>query len=133
MPKSKRPKTQLAEKLIEYRQEFGFTQQKVSDILGIKRSTYGYYEIDVCPPIAILKKLSNMYNISLDTLTGEYPLVEPVGPEILKVGQPESEYVTAITQKNADESELLMLYRILPAELKSQVKEIVKGFADKLD
>jgi transcriptional regulator with XRE-family HTH domain len=109
----------------------GFTQQKVADILGIKRSTYGYYEIDICPPISILKKLANMYNVSIDEITGEYPDVRASELK-LKAGEPEGGAgMPTLPQLNADENELLMLYRLLPQELKQQVKKNISALADK--
>lgn len=131
MQEMKRPKTEIAKKLIEYRNAMGFTQQKVADILGIKRSTYGYYEIDICPPISILKKLANMYNVSIDEITGEYPDVRASELK-LKAGEPEAGAgMPTPPQLNADENELLMLYRLLPQELKQQVKKNISALADK--
>lgn len=136
MPKNKRPKTLLAKKLIQYRERVGLTQQNVSDILGVKRSTYGYYEISVCPPISILKKLANMYNVSIDELTGEYPAISATDASeetILKAAQPEVEYGATIAQCNADERELLLLYRILPQELKAQAKNDLRALTNRMD
>ena len=133
MPETKRPKTEIAKKLIEYRNTMGFTQQKVADILGIKRSTYGYYEIDICPPISILRKLANMYNVSIDEITGEYPDARPKEQQF-KAGEPENNGTVGVgAPLNADENELLMLYRLLPQKLKLQIKENMSALADKLD
>ena len=136
MPASKRAKTQLAKNLIKYRKTFGFTQQKVSDIIGIKRSTYGYYEIDTYPPLAIMKKIANMYKISIDELTGDSSgdtLVDLPRPEIFVAAQPEVDYNPTVSSSNADETELLMLYRILPTEQRLQIKEVLHNYIKKLE
>ena len=137
MPISKRAKTQLAENLIKYRKSFGFTQQKVSDILGIKRSTYGYYEISTYPPLSIMKKLANMYKISIDELTGDststFIIDEPTNSGVLTAKQPQAEYNPTVSPHSADETELLMLYRILPADKRLQVKDILHEIVEKLE
>lgn len=56
-------KTILAENLKNLRKEHGLTQQKVADILKIKRSTYAYYEGGVTPNSDVLLKLSKLFSI----------------------------------------------------------------------
>ncbi len=136
MPTPKRVKTQMAQNLIKYRKAFGFTQQKVADMLNIKRSTYGYYEISTYPPLAIMKKLANMYNISIDELAGD-PIIDlfPELPELeeLRVAQPEIPFSPTLSTKDADESELLSLYRMLPAEDRIQARDALRQLVDKIE
>lgn len=133
MQRARRQKSEIAKKLIKYRKAMGFTQQKVADILGIKRSAYGYYEIDVCPPISILKRLANMYNVSIDEITGEYQGATEANIEQNAKTLETTAGMQTPPQLNADETELLMLYRLLPQPLKQQAKANVSALADKLD
>ena len=49
------------------------TQQQVANELGISRVTYTNYEKDRREPsIEILNKLANLYETSIDYLTGRY-------------------------------------------------------------
>lgn len=57
-------------RLKSLREEFGLSQQKVSEILYISQVTYSYYEIGKRGiPLEILSKLADYYNVSLDYLT----------------------------------------------------------------
>lgn len=57
-------------RLKDLREEFGLSQQKVSEILYISQVTYSYYEIGKRGiPIEILSKLADYYHVSLDYLT----------------------------------------------------------------
>ncbi len=59
----------LAEFLAYKRREHNYTQQDLAKLLGIERSTYAYYENGKTDPaIDIIKKLANIYNISIDEM-----------------------------------------------------------------
>ena len=109
----------------------------MSDILGIKRSTYAYYETNTYPPLSIMKKLANMYKISIDELTGgntsTFIIDGPTNSNILIAKQPQTEYNPTVSPHSADETELLMLYRILPTDKRSQVKDILHDIVKKLE
>lgn len=132
-------KTDLAKNLIKYRKEAGFSQQKIADILGIKRSTYGYYEIDVCPPLGIMKKLANMYNISIDQLIAncnDIALTPRPREEFLKVADAKQDILDTVIstpRKTAEETELLMLYRMLPPEEKERAKQFINELLEKIE
>ncbi|MBO5913033.1 MAG: helix-turn-helix domain-containing protein [Clostridia bacterium] len=63
-------RTELGKLLVTLRKEKGWKQQDVATLLGIKRNTYSRYETDTQPPFPILKKLSEIYNVSCDMLLG---------------------------------------------------------------
>lgn len=59
------------ERLKYIREEKELTQQKMADILGIKRSAYSLWEINKNTiPLIKLVDFSNKFNVSLDYLTG---------------------------------------------------------------
>ena len=60
----------LEERLIDLRLEHNLTQDEVSKIAGVARSTYSTYENGVKPPLDVLINLSEHYNVSLDYLVG---------------------------------------------------------------
>ena len=50
-----------------YRKAHKYTQKKVSDYLGVERSTYAKYETaDRSPEISYIIKLTILYNVTLD-------------------------------------------------------------------
>lgn len=65
------PEILLEERLKELRKDRGFTQRQISEMLGIDRSSYSYYETGKTrPSIKILIKLSCIYQVSIDYLVG---------------------------------------------------------------
>ncbi|RGX54374.1 transcriptional regulator [Anaerotruncus sp. AF02-27] len=59
--------------LTKYRLKRGYTQQEISDAIGIAQQTYAGYESGRHEPgIEILVRLADIYEISLDLLTGRY-------------------------------------------------------------
>ena len=61
----------LGEKLKLLRKQCAFTQQQISDALGIDRSTYAYYESNTTQPnVEALKKLAQIFNVSVDYIVG---------------------------------------------------------------
>ncbi len=53
---------------------FGFKQEDIAKTLNVSRSTYSYYETGTTrPDPAVLGKLSNYYNISIEAFYEEAP------------------------------------------------------------
>lgn len=64
--------TIIVERLKELRKKQNFTQQNVSDILGIKRATYAKYENgQATPPINVFIRLATMYGVNVDYISGK--------------------------------------------------------------
>lgn len=64
--------TKLSKRLKKYRKENGYTQEEIAQKLDLTTSAYGFYEQERnVPPYRILRKLSDIYNISISELTGE--------------------------------------------------------------
>ena len=62
---------ELKDSLRQLREQHHWKQTELARILGIKRSTYTYYETGKTePPLSRLLLLSKIYNVSLDTLVG---------------------------------------------------------------
>ena len=58
-------------RLKRFREESGYTQSILANILGVERSTYTYYETGkTTPAIFDLMRLCRLYRISLDELCG---------------------------------------------------------------
>ena len=61
----------MKEQLQKLRKSRNLTQEEISDIIGVKLSTYQKYERDVIsPPYDTLIKIAKYYNISTDYLLG---------------------------------------------------------------
>lgn len=59
-------------KLKNLRKEHGYNQEDVAFKLGMSTSAYGYYEQGrTIPPLSKLRRLAEIYNISISELTGE--------------------------------------------------------------
>ena len=58
-------------KLKELREENGYTQQKLADLLNRKKATICDWEKDRCQPsIEDLNKLANLFNCTIDYIIG---------------------------------------------------------------
>ena len=61
----------MKEQLQKLRKSRNLTQEEISDIIGVKLSTYQKYERDVIsPPYDTLIKIAKYYNVSTDYLLG---------------------------------------------------------------
>jgi|GEM_PF-2437333 len=57
--------------LRRFRRDFGLTQKQVADSLEIQESAYRRYELgNTLPSIAVVIKLADAYDVSMDYLTG---------------------------------------------------------------
>lgn len=62
----------LAAKLIELRQQLGWSQQQVADYLGLTREGYSHYERNTREPsLEVLVKLCNLYQIDISEIVNE--------------------------------------------------------------
>ena len=67
------------------RKRKGVSQQDIADYLGIVRSAYGFYETGKRDPSTdILQKLSDYFEVSIDTILGREELTEPFGRQIVE-------------------------------------------------
>ena len=62
----------LSEKLRILRKNKGLNQTDVAQVIGIEQTTYSKYEKErVCPDIFTIKKLANLYGITIDQLVDD--------------------------------------------------------------
>ncbi len=61
----------MGERLKELRLERNLTQKQVAEYLGLTIKGYNFYELNLRePPVATIKKLCTLYNVSADYLIG---------------------------------------------------------------
>ncbi len=66
----KTARSEMGERLVKLRNMFGYNQQEIADLIGVKRDAYARYETSTNPPILVIKKLCEIYNITSDVLFG---------------------------------------------------------------
>lgn len=117
----------FAEKIKLYRKEAGLTQDSVSQLLGIKRSTYAYYELGrSTPKHSVLKKLAAVYKKSIDELLGE-DTVDTVLEFAQEDDSDDWEGFDSFLQLSSFEKILVMKTRMMDAE---QLEELNKYIED---
>ena len=105
----------LTAKRLKYlRDEKKLSQDELSIILGIDRTTYLKYEKSGKVPTYKIIKLANFYNVSSDYLLGLTDKPNNLLPNI-------KEYYIS-----DDEKELLEIYRKLPPESKTTIRTLTK-------
>ena len=106
-------KYKLGEVLRYYRDRSNLTQQQVSDLIGINRTTYTYYETGKTEPsIDTLYKLIKIFGITYDDLLPiEYRNVNP---------EKSDETIYNLTK---EEQQILLYYRVLSSEDKDKLKD----------
>lgn len=61
----------FGQRIRQYREQLGLSQQQVARQLGITRSAYAYYETGVSSPrLPTLCKLAKLYHVSYEELLG---------------------------------------------------------------
>ncbi len=115
-------KTVLHENIRYARKQCGFTQQQVADYLGIKRSSYTYYETGHTQvPVDYLAPLSRLFGVSIDwLLTHRFSLEsdDDLLPGVADRSLP------GLARLTNEERELLLLLR--KYDLTGSVKEYIK-------
>ena len=64
------------EKLKAARKAKHYTQEQISEALGIKRVTYARYETSGFPPIPVLYKICKILDITADYLLEPFEIIE---------------------------------------------------------
>ena len=62
--KDKENLTRLAQNLYRLRHQLGLTQQQVANAVGVKRSTYAYYERNTTPPTEVLERIAKAFGVA---------------------------------------------------------------------
>ncbi len=104
------------------RESLGLTQMQLAKYLNVTRSAYSYYESGkIFPSIQSLIKLSKIFGVSCD-----YILNEKVSSENL---QRISDTINESTEK---EHEMLLYFRIIPADMQNKVLDILKNIYERI-
>lgn len=116
---AKKEKSLLARNLIKLRKHANYSQEVLAKYLGITRSTYAYYEIDVTPPQSTLIRIAQFFEVYIDDLlTGD---IDPITKrkKTLEVNEPEVPYMTP------EDAQLFRLYKMLGEKAQKQVEDLI--------
>ena len=126
---NKESKSVMGRVLTALRKQHKLTQEQVSDILKIKRSTYAYYERDITPTLDIIKKLSTLFNVSVHFLL--YGEEDPRSEVIGQLCQSDEKGGIPLQTLTKEESALIAEYRLLSPQLKAKIYKDVKELVEK--
>ena len=116
--------------LREIRLAAGYTQQEIADVLRIDRSTYAYYESGKTEPnISNLRKISNLYSISLDDLL--WCNLHPATLQLSHSSISEFNALQSLRRLSRSEQNLVLLYRTCSD--KEKLMNMVRNFAIRED
>lgn len=104
-------------RLKELRKEYGISQQRLADAIYVTQPSINKYENhNIEPEIAILIRIADFFNTSVDYLIGHTDVRQRIEP-------------TETFQLNAQESDMLSRYRTLRPEQRACVRQIVDVFS----
>ena len=124
------PNPELGKKLLQLRKEFKMTQDDIANILGMSRTSFSKYENGYAnPPLQVMRKLANIYNVGLEYLIFD-------DNTSIKLNDPQEEDensadapLARITDLRPIEKEIVRKFRTLSDEEKE--KFIANLFSDK--
>lgn len=115
----------LSKILKQERNKKGLSQMAFAKLFGVSQQTIGSWETNrTSPDLESLSKLANFFNVSIDYLLGLTDIPETIDTYIAK--QKQTNKQSAENPYNADEQELIQLYRELPPEGKITIKSLAK-------
>ena len=104
-------------RLKRFREESGYTQSILANILGVERSTYTYYETGkTTPAIFDLMRLCRLYRISLDELCG----YSANSVDAMRLSD-------SVLDLSTDEQQLLAYYRSASPEDRAELFEHLRN------
>lgn len=107
----------MVKNLKSLRMERGISQQQLTDAIFVTQPSIHKYETqNIEPEIAILIRIADYFNTSVDYLIGHTEVREPIMP-------------TQAFQLNAQEADMLSRYRTLQPDQRSCVQQTVDTFA----
>ncbi len=116
----------LNEQLKLIRKKNKFTQQQISDLLEIERSTYASYETGRNrPDISLLSAFAKVFGITVDYIINIDPSKElSVFDSNLSIKKEQGE--TLVSELVKDEKEVLSMYRLCSDEDREKIKVVLK-------
>ena len=123
--------SKLAQNLFKLRKSMGLTQQQVADAVGIKRSTYAYYERGTTPTLEVIEKLAKVFNVTASYLMfpEEQMNNEGYGLNSGNGYTPKFDFITLSDSEQA----FLLKYRLLNDTGKNQLLNKLDELLDKID
>ena len=121
---------ELTEALKKIRKQYKMTQEDVAKFLGVSRSGYTYYETGKSlPSIEVLKKLSAIYDTTIDAIVGNPDRAKSSqsGKTIVAM----EECADPLMYMKKEERELIMAYRLLNEDTKEELMRISLELFDK--
>ena len=116
----------LNEQLKLIRKKNRFTQQQVSDLLEIERSTYASYETGRNrPDISLLAAFAKIFGITVDYLINIDPSKE-LSVYDLNLSIKKEQGGTIVSELVKDEKEVLSMYRLCSDEDREKIKAVLK-------
>ena len=101
------------------RQEYGISQQRLADAIGVSQQSINQYENhSVEPDISILTRLADHFNTSIDFIVGRTNIRRPI------------EHTEAF-HLNRDESDVITQYRALKGSEKQCIALMIKTLLEK--
>lgn len=93
------------------RKEYGISQQRLADAIGISQPSINKYENhNIEPDIEILKRLADYFNTSIDYIVGYTEIRRKIEhTEIFHLNQRESEMITRFRSLTNDEKDCIDL------------------------
>ena len=118
-----------------FREESGYTQSIVANILGIERSTYTYYETGKTTPVVFdLMRLCRLYRVTMDDLCGYNADVSgalglgDAGQAVKVRPRRKDRYLSdSLQDLTTDEQQLLAYYRSATLEDRAQLFEHLRA------
>lgn len=115
----------LGNRIRELREQYEINQQDLARYLKVAKSTLSQYETGSRVPNDDIKKaIAKKFNVSVDYLLGLTDIPYTIDDYIAK--QKKTGTQPTVDEYNADEQELVKLYRDLPYEGQVTVKAIAK-------
>ena len=101
------------------RKEYGISQQKLADEIGMSQQSINQYENhDTEPDIMTLSKLADFFETSIDYLVGHTDIKSHLEP-------------TSAYHLNADEGDLITKYRTLTPKERACVAQVVETLLER--
>ena len=101
------------------RQEYGISQQRLADVIGVSQQSINQYENhSVEPDISVLTRLADHFNTSIDFIVGRTDIRRPI------------EHTEAF-HLNKDESDTITQYRALKGSEKQCIALMIKTLLEK--
>lgn len=120
----------LSEQLKKIRKANRYTQQQISDILNIERSTYASYETGRNrPDVALLQNFSKIFKVSVDYILNINPN-EELAVYDESVSYKKKSNGLLVSELSKEEREIIGLFRLCDEQGKEKIKKCLDETKD---